>query len=269
MGNRGFYPFSSMPSGAFSFLSSNAGISYLIIPNNISRLLVKIWGAGGAGGNNNAGSVGGAGGYVEGYINILSFMTVLTITVGGGGTFKAAGVGRLARPIGGGGYAGVLGYGGEGGGASSIFLGSSPLAVAAGGGGGGWTSNNEYGGAGGGLTGSNAAAVGGYGLGGTQTAGGAGGYGTGLYLQGADADSPDGGGGGGGGSGYWGGGAGSNGTDGAGGGGSSFCSTAELFTIGGALSVPGNSTDPIRGTAGNGGAYRANGVAGLVYILGT
>jgi hypothetical protein len=272
--NNGFFSFSksntTTPSGLplltapLSLGCINANQSFSV-PKFVYQIFVKMWGAGGAGGQHSAPSTGGAGGYVGGQIDVLPDM-ILTFIVGGGGLYKAEGVGRLqVPPFGGGGYCGVIGYGGEGGGASMIYIGAALIAVAAGGGGGGYSWADEWGGAGGGLNGANANAVGNYGLGASQTAGGAGGYGTGSYLKGANGDTPDGGGGGGGGSGYFGGGAGSNATDGAGGGGSSFI-TGMLETLAGVVNVPGNAADGDRGVAGNGGAYRANGENGKIWV---
>ena len=238
-------------------------ISYFI-PPYVYSVYVKMWGAGGGGGQNGSLSVGGGGGYTYGEINVLPGMTITFVT-GGKGLYREANGVRITRPVGGGGFAGTTGYGGEGGGGSFVWLNMVLQAIAGGGGGGGYSSTGEYGGAGGGLTGLDAAAVGNYGLGATQTAGGAGGYGTGIYMQGADADSSDYGGGGGGGGGLYGGGAGSNGTDGAGGGGSGYA-PGKLITFTGSGSTPPNSGDGIRGTAGDGGARITSGANGLIWV---
>jgi len=273
--SRGFYGF---PENQFSRIKTGLLVPNSVIPSpfrsyfipeHVYEIYIKMWGAGGGGGHNNAAAKGGAGGYVYGKIPVLPGMTIKFIT-GGGGLYKAEGIVRTTRPVGGGGFAGTTGYGGEGGGASQIWLNEVLQAIAAGGGGGGYSYGGEYGGAGGGLNGLDAADTGHgavYGLGASQEAGGAGGYGTGIYLQGADADSPDGGGAGGGGGGFYGGGAGSNGVDGGGGGGSSYA-PGELKTIAGEVGtgIPANSTDTIRSTSGNGGAQNNNGVNGLIYV---
>jgi gliding motility-associated-like protein len=114
----------------------------LTIPPCITQIKIKVWGAGG-GGSQYLGYHGGAGagGYVEGFLNVLQG-TVYTIMVGEGGATDGTsdnfsyGFGGSYRP---------LAFGGFGGGLSGVFSGntsvlatdqSRALLVAGGGGGG-------------------------------------------------------------------------------------------------------------------------------------
>lgn len=114
----------------------------LTIPPCITQIKIKVWGAGG-GGSNYAGYHGGAGagGYVEGVLNVLQG-NIYTIMVGEGGATDGTsdnfsyGFGGSYRP---------LAFGGFGGGLSGLFSGntsilatdqSRALLVAGGGGGG-------------------------------------------------------------------------------------------------------------------------------------
>lgn len=218
-------------------------------------------GAGGGGGNYSGGSSpAGAGGKTTGTISCLPGMTRYLV-VGGKGLSMAPNTSTGTRPVGGGGLAGTLGYGGQGGGYSGIFTGTSAIQsnaimIAGGGGGGGSGSNTAlYGGAGGGTTGGDGGG-GGAGLGGTQSAGGAG-YSAGSALLGGDPTEADYGGGGGGGGGYYGGGAGSNGAhpDSGGGGGSGYLHP----TL-----VTGGSMTNGAGAAGGGGTV--NGTDGSIIL---
>jgi hypothetical protein len=203
--------------------------SSLLVGNSIELLASFVLnGASGGGGNYSGGSSpSGAGGRVTGSLSIPRG-TSYFLLVGARGLSMPPESGTGARPVGGGGLAGTLGYGGQGGGYSGIFTGSSAIhanaiMIAGGGGGGGSGSNTALaGGAGGGATGANGNG-GGAGSGGTQSAGGAG-FSAGSALLGGDCTTSDFGGGGGGGGGYYGGGAGGNGspTDSGGGGGSSY-----------------------------------------------
>ncbi|MCB9322072.1 MAG: hypothetical protein H6570_22540, partial [Lewinellaceae bacterium] len=181
-----------------------------IVPNGVSTVLIKAWGAQGGGG---ALVPGGRGGYATGLISVTPGQ-ILYIYVGGTGTVTSAVNTNVAGGFNGGGQAtratsGVVALRNRasGGGASDVRVGGTTLndrvLVAAGGGG--------YGGAGGGLNG-----VGANGGGGTQVVGGSGGSGcsAGGLGQGGEGSTAGCSGGGGG---YFGGGSGNTG-----GGGSSF-----------------------------------------------
>ena len=232
---------------------------------------VFAWGGGGAGGWS-AGS-GGGGGAATGTFNALG-TTSYAVVVGGGGSSQAPNAGAGSAVPGGGGLAGNLGFGGQGGGYTGIFLNASSQSNAylIAGGGGGAAFEGSAGGAGGGTNGvaggSGAEAGGG---GGTQSAGGTSVSQTGSALQGGSAGSQsDGGGSGGGGGGYWGGGAGANSNPGsAGGGGSgyfnpSFVTGATLTA--GSGTTPGDSSNPLRGGAGGGGTNTGSGTVGRLVI---
>lgn len=210
------------------------GNQTFIVPNDVTSLTVKIWGAGGASGT----SSGGSGGYVTGTL-VVTPNENLTIIVGQGGTANKT----LA--YGGGGKAGGNISSGGGGGKSSIIRSGVELAIAGGGGGSGHISN---GGAGGGLIGINGGAIATMTVaqGGTQNSGGSAGLKTGttnstgtngsLSLGGNGSSTSSSGGGGGGG--YYGGGGG-GGLDGGGGaGGSSYIGGLTSGSI-----IGGNSGD--------------------------
>jgi uncharacterized repeat protein (TIGR02543 family) len=197
------------------------------VPSGVTSATFYLIGAGGGGGRASFG--GGGGGYATGTYAVTPGQ-VLTVIVGqGGGGVAAGAVSGLPgayTPLtyGGGGRGGS--YGGasalwysSGGGRSAIRLpnATTDLATAAGGGGG---SYSQCGFGGGGTTGLPIPASVNSGTGGTQTAGGAGGYsvngysGTAgsAYLGGTSKDE-----GGGGGGGYYGGGGGGDNYAGAGG----------------------------------------------------
>lgn len=230
---------------------------------------IFVWGAGGTAGS---GGSGGGGGAAYGKLNVKSTLYIMVGDYGcannnadetrtkieGGGAFDASNTDG-----GGGGYSGVF-Y-------SSIQQ-SNALLIAGGGGGGAY---GGYGGAGGGTNGQAGQADGGFGAqqgtGATQTAGGyyfadpTAGVGTALLAGYANVFCTGGGG-------YWGGG-GSRYT-GAGGGSGYYNPThitnAVLST--GNLNTPGDSSNSLRGTYGNGGiAPGGLGVKGVVIIryLGT
>ena len=237
---------------------------------------IYAWGGGGGGGQ--ASGTGGGGGAATGTINLNTF-TSGVIVVGGGGTYQVGNSGTGSAVAGGGGLAPTLGYAGQGGGYTGLFVTSASQAnavlIAGGGGGSGYGAG---GGGGGGSTGqdgfgSNA------GGGATQSAGGAGGYGqggatNGSALQGGQSGSTgDAGGGGGGGGGYWGGGSGWNGdspSGNSGGGGGSGYVNATYVSSGvltaGSGQTPGDSSNALRGSYGNGGNLNGNGTQG-VFIL--
>lgn len=265
---------------------STAGTDTFVVPDGITAITVKAWGAGGGGGgggNGSLGGVGGAGGFSTSTISVTP-NELLTVSVGGGG---------------GGGGGGNSGAGGGGGGYSGVSRGSTRLVIAGGGagGGGGGTNGSNVGGAGGagggesGQDGWNSGTSGGGG-GGTQYSGGAGGAGStnrgspGSWLQGGDGGDgrnstwgADGGannggtsgggnggardvsnryaGAGGGGGGYYGGGGGTGSTSrtgaAGGGGGSSYATGVGISTLAGDGDTPGNADDSDRGEAGNPG----------------
>lgn len=250
---------------------------------------VNLWGAGGAGGRPGgwgAGANGGAGGAASGNI-ILTPGTTVFITVGGGGNYTA-GVGNT---IGGGGTSSANGsdniYGGGGGGFSAIFNSSArnqaSVIILAGGGGGGGSSRAgtaNVGGGGGGLIGQDGASP--YdgktsyrGLGGTQTAAGANASSDAVNVAGNQGALQGGNSlvnsyGGAGGGGYWGGSGGGYSeinTMGGGGGGSGFIGSGAFGNLFAAtLTTPGDSANPLRGTAGNAGGPSTLGSGGAVYI---
>ena len=245
----------------------------VIVPTQPYSIEMFAWGGGGGGGGNSAQSTayGGGGGAATGTLAVISG-TAYAVVVGGGGSAQAAGAGAGSTVPGGGGLAGSTGYGGHGGGYSGIFTTSASqanaLLIAGGGGGGAWD-QSEGGGAGGGTTG--AAGVNGGG-GGTQSAGGTavGAGQSGLALQGGQPTGGDNGGGGAGGGGYWGGGAGGGDVGHPGGGGSGYYNstlvTSATLTQGSG-STPGDSSNTLRGSYGNGGAYYStNGTQGVFII---
>lgn len=257
------------------------------VPSGATQARVKVWGAGGSPAGGATNKTGGAGGYVEGIINLLGIST-LVIVVGEGGRYNGGT---------------SLFYGGCGGGYSGIFNGSvsqaTALAIAGGGGGAGDGGGTEHGwgGAGGGLVGGDgqddtrlASDTGGFG--GTQSAGGARGvdsYGSaqnsaGSALQGGQgAGATVGGGvtqgtnlwttvsyggggpgginnsgvgnwvGGGGGGGYFGGGGGNQGYSGGGGGGSSYVGAmlSVVYNLQGSTGANSGTVNPPRTTDGD------------------
>lgn len=207
------------------------------VPAGITRIFVKLWGAGGGNGRQGGwtyGADGGGGGHTRGLISVTPG-EALTVKVGVGGATVTFG----SSYGGGGGTASNsdVAYGGQGGGGSYLFRSSTALLIAGGGGGGGssraWAGN--VGGAGGGTTGQRGDSP--YdgkqnfgGGGGTQTAGGASiGTAGSLYQGGVPNVNSYGGGGGGG---YYGGGGGAyseTNTMGGGGGGSGFVVGTAIF----------------------------------------
>jgi|GEM_PF-1747221 len=288
------------PTQAITLSYSTAGLSSLVVPEGVTSITAKLWGAGGGGGvGSGAGQVtggsGGGAGYMTGTITVTPGETI-TVLVGSGGAKGAATT-----------------DGGDGGGFSALRRGASTyLFIAAGGGGGGGMTGNQSnayaGGGGGGQVGKEgnfgsqtigctplAAA----GCGGTQTAGGAGGTGWGTGADGTAGASLAGGnggaagtggaggtggggsgntngngGGGGGGGGFFGGGGGENGFSattgaggGGGGGGSSFATSTTATatsTVEGNTGAASSGTGPVSGgTAGNSSDPQYTGNAGL------
>ncbi|MDD4082173.1 MAG: LamG domain-containing protein, partial [Sphaerochaetaceae bacterium] len=253
--------------------------------SNSGTINVKMWGAGGGGGQG-CGSTGsgGGGGYSTADIVVTQGQTY-SIVVGRGGSSLPASTNPGNTVYGGGGLAPAIGFAGQGGGLSGIFLsgetvtydssGQSRAIIIAGGGGGGGC-QNYAGGAGGGETAQDGAGPETqYGHGATQLAGGISAYSDGASpagseMQGASSGSTgDSGGAGGGGGGYFGGSCGWNGDtplgNSGGGGGSGYVPEGGT-TLTGSNEVPANSSDSDRGTAGEGGAYANSGNSGRVVI---
>lgn len=250
-----------------SLLTVATSDTSITLPPYAYAIVVKVWGAGGAGGtvlNTNFGGSGGGGGFASGTFPVTGGET-LSLLVGVGGHDSSGG-----------------------GGFSAVQRGTTFLAIAGGGGGGG-AANNAYsnvcalqgdngpnGAAGGGTTGETRA---GAAAPGTQTAGGAGGAGAGpgSSLQGgcggetagtcqsvahggAYSGSPNscgGGNGGGGGGGFFGGGGGESrtnlGVTGGGGGGSGYLAVDAGVLQAGSGPSPANTADPDWSDAGAGG----------------
>lgn len=229
-------------------------------------IVATIFAWGGGGGGYGSPSGGGAGGAARGQLELISGQSYLVI-VGSGGQSMGANSSPGTQGFGGGGLAPAIGFAGQGGGYSGLFLGSTrsqstAILIAGGGGGAGAGSS---GGGGGGTTGQDGSGP--YaGAAGTQSSGGAGGYfqggsTNGTILQGGRSGATgDSGGGGGGGGGYWGGGSGWNGDSPAGnsgGGGGSSYTHPSLITSGvltGANgTTPGDSSNSLRSGAGESG----------------
>lgn len=233
------------------------------VPTGISQFLIKLWGAGGAGGNAGGwgyASRGGGGGFSLALVPCTPGTTYYLV-VGVGGQTNYTG-GTTPRYGGGGGFVNNTGnkYTGSGGGLTGIFTGSTPsqsnAVLIAGGGGGGGSSRQQDGnggGAGGGIFGQHGDSA--YdskptyaGGGGTQSTGGTAIGTAGSALEGGRTNTNTYGGGGGGG--YYGGGGGAYSEDdtmGGGGGGSGFINSS-LTTYGamftGFRDKPAMSDDP-------------------------
>jgi len=263
----------SLCSQAFTYTGADQTFT---VPSNVHQITVKLWGAGGAGGNYVFNDIGGGGGFASAVLNVNPGEQY-SIIVGGGG-LTGAGPGAY-----GGGGAKDCGIGGRGGGRSAIrnALNIELITAGAGGGGGGVGQADQTGGhGGGGLSGepdNNLPYGGGAG---TQTEGGIGGHRKptdpnpnngvgepgGLYF-GGKANCYDNGYNGSGGGGYYGGGSGTDYGDGAGGGGSSFIPDGGT-TIAASSNIPGNISDEdYADNAGYGGAKATAGNAGRIVIL--
>ena len=171
-------------SGGYTSLKTGDILNYdytgvvqsVTLPKGVYKL--EVWGAqGGSAGSYGTTSTGGNGGYSIGIIT-LTAETVLHIYVGGQGTYSTTSGSFVAGGFNGGGKAGYR-YGGSGGGASDIRIGTDSLysrVIVAGGGGGGWSHSNYNGGVGGGTSGGQGAGYNPSFLAGagTQTTGGAG-----------------------------------------------------------------------------------------------
>lgn len=150
------YP-SSPPSGIIipttnQTVYSTSGDTSFVIPAGVTKIYAKIWGAGGggAGRNSSVSGRGGAGGYVEGLIEVTPGET-LTIRRGGAGLGGKTTSVSGGSPGGGGSVpAGSSTRGGGSGGGYSGILRSSTILICAGGGGGGGVglgiANPSYGG---------------------------------------------------------------------------------------------------------------------------
>ncbi|MFB7909910.1 hypothetical protein ACFC1T_26085, partial [Kitasatospora sp. NPDC056076] len=271
---------------------------YFTVPSGVTRIDVKVWGAGGGGTWDTAHQVstgcgGGGGGFSRGSIAVVPGQRLL-IVVGEGGRANSS-----ANTYGGGGAGNSADYpGGSGGGLSGVFTSTytqgQALVIAGGGGGATGTRNAITGaGGGGGTSGSARGRITHDGGPGTRTAGGQ--AGTGGSVSGAPGAALHGGnsaqiagrftmGGGGGGGGYYGGGGGTsqpNSNDasqipGAGGGGSGYLAP----TVTGGTTISGQAA-PGRYTGGSaaassdrdyrpgvgvGGATRTNGGHGQVVL---
>ena len=177
-GNGGY---TSLRTGDILDYDYTGAVQSVTLPKGVYKL--EVWGA--QGGSYGTTSTGGNGGYSIGIIT-LTAETALHIYVGGQGTYSTTSGSFVAGGFNGGGKAGYR-YGGSGGGASDIRIGTDSLysrVIVAGGGGGGWGHSNYNGGVGGGTSGGQGA---GYkpsflAGAGTQTTGGAGnGYNSSYY----------------------------------------------------------------------------------------
>lgn len=244
----------------------------LTASTNWTHVFVQMWGAGGAGGLANAGLVGGGGAYVQGYIPVTAGES-LTLIVGQGGQYNAAGLPQQSDAQGAGGGSGT--NAGQGGGRTAIQRNFTDVAVAGAGGAASGTT-----GTGGAATWSRTA----WGAGNfvrqtatylTSNAGGGGqtapgvasvtAYSGGKAVGGTTVIASAGGGG----AGWYGGGASALATTGAGGGSSytDFLLAAAGFDA--TVSTPGFHLSPLRAStgAGQGGAgIGTAGSNGLIYI---
>jgi len=241
--SEGNWVWSNEESWTYSNWPTKAVFSYsgedqtFTVPDGVTSLSVKIWGAGGGGAPpGGASNTGGAGGYTSGTLTVTPG-EVLTLIVGQGG------INHEGHPLDrnyryGGGASGGTGTGhgekaGSGGGRSAIRRGSEELATAGGGGGGGW---NEDGGNAGGADGlplqgsvssthaeggsTNNSGIGPGGVGGSPGVHGTESGVAGVQYYGGYSEAINGGGNteaGGGGGGFYGGGGGGNNTGGGGG----------------------------------------------------
>lgn len=262
---KGKWPANIYIGGQGSQAFTTPGATTFIVPQNVSVIRVKLWGASGGGGcgyNTNVPYSGG-GGFTLCDIAVTAG-EVLDLLIGGGGAAgRQSGGSGGTNAVGGGGKGGSRNsgafLGGGGGGRSEITRGINRLATAGGGGGCGSGSGSQNGagrggGAGGGTSGESTSAAGG----GTQSAGGLclSGSGGGVGASGAQNTGGDGGpidgasgtspGGGGGGGLYGGAGAAEGNGGGGGGGGSSYVHptfTTNATLTAGSADTPGGSGD--------------------------
>jgi hypothetical protein len=255
------------PTGKTKTSFYNSAANTWTVPTGITKIFVKMWGAGGGGGSYGGwrqGGLGGAGGFSHALFTVVPG-EIIQIRPGGCGTDRPGAT--TAYPDGGGASTGGGDnqYTANGGGSSSIRIPSvsaTVYAMYAGGGGGGASCNGfavNSGGAGGGLVGQPGTRSGNYttnnyGGGGTQLAGGSAGAtgnttgGAGSAGQGGTHQHSNNYGGGGGG-GYYGGGSGSyvnNNSMGGGGGGSGYIHANAIFgaTYTGSYRIPPFANDP-------------------------
>ncbi|WP_414170589.1 FG-GAP-like repeat-containing protein (plasmid) [Streptoverticillium reticulum] len=254
------------------------------VPQGVSKVFAKVWGAGGGGGKNsgNKDAYGGAGGYAQGTISVQGGQQ-LTLTTAGGGdkAYQTNAAGGYGDGNGGSiSNAALSSSGGGGGGASSVRSGDTRLLVAGGGGG----SSATPGGAGGGDRGQDGSGTKQYpdtsGRGGSDGKGGSGGNASGFTPseKGGDGFGANGGTstfnhyGGAGGGGYGGGGGGQGEGNygfggGGGGGGYVSASLAGGKLMAGDRQTPGNAGDVQRGKAGGGGSsLHPAGFAGRIVL---
>lgn len=269
---------------------------YTVVPSTNMTVRLQLWGAGGGGGQNSGPSKGAAGGYVEGEVTLTSGTSYVFLigqygACGGGAAFPDGGSSPNNGLTGSGGGSTRFGAYTQSGfnitNSSTDYNNTSAVYyLIAGGGGGGsdWSGVNgtgTYGGFGGGTTGQ---AGGRYydsdgpnspGLGGTQSAGGNGGYGGRVGSGSAGAKYSGGAGGGaGGGGGYYGGG-GSAGYYAIGGGGSGFINSGVVSSGLFYTTTTGETTYYVSpnprsnkpGTAGDGGNLTgSHGAVGITLI---
>ena len=274
-------------SQAFAYTGSDQA---WVVPANVTKIKIKVWGGGGGGGGTSGwsdGGRGGGGGHASGNYDVTPGQA-FTVVVGQNGTQRSptrtyGGGGRAANTWGPGSGAGLSGVFTGG---SSVFSGASPqagafprsLILAGGGGGGGATRNpnSTNGGGGGGSSGASGTANynnnngtgGSQGLAGTSRCTANAGQ-----LSGGDSQNPYGAGGG---SGYYGGGGGCYQEPldmGGGGGGSGYIAgsiTGAILVTGGTGSNspggPANSSDIDNQGAGTGGNTNSPGTPGRVVI---
>jgi hypothetical protein len=121
--------------------ATTTGFNFSLYFNTDVSLNILLKGANGGG---SAGGYGGGGGWAFGRLGFAK-NTAYTLLIGGGGLSQAVGAGPGAYVNGGGGVSGNAGFGGQGGGYTGLFTGSSSihgnaLLVASGGGGGSYES---------------------------------------------------------------------------------------------------------------------------------
>jgi hypothetical protein len=270
-----------LPATRVVFDSTGADQTF-VVPAGVTRVVAKLWGAGGS--SYAAGTPGGPGGAGAFVLASLTVTPGESLTIIAGAT-GGDGFGRT--PIYGGGGEGGY-FAPDGGGRSAIRRGATELVTAAGGGGGASCNTGTIcgdGGAGGANRGEDGVdsplvdgTYGVAGTGATHACGGSGGYTTGCgcgvrsgageggraFQGGSTIGSAPGQGGGGGGGGWLGGGSGggdcAGNTGGGGGGGSSHVDPAIGCARAGVRTTPGNSTDVDRGLAATGAASSRGGL---------
>jgi uncharacterized repeat protein (TIGR02543 family) len=244
--------YSSSGTTAFKTFNYTGETQTWTVPAGVTSATFNLIGAGGGGVTQGTGTgTGGGGGFARGTVAVTSGSTFSIIVGQAGGGVAPTNIGSCSytpRTFGGGGRGGACfqlrtGMMASGGGRSAVRVSgaTNDLITAGGGGGGGY---QGVGGAGGGLTGLSGTVN--TTTGGSQTAGGIGGFSingfpgfNGVKFQGGDSRDESGGGGGG----YWGGGGG--GDNGAGGGGSSYWDSLTVTsgsTSAGSATTPGTST---------------------------